>query len=128
MNITVSTKIDNIAKETKEAVIEKATKFVKFCKIRKTEIVMDKEAELYVVEFVVSSERGGTIIAKSKADEWPIAIEHASEKIEKQLRRLKGKVKSHRMKKYKDTDASSDEAAQKEEETYEEVVDKMKNS
>ncbi|NUM33337.1 MAG: ribosome-associated translation inhibitor RaiA [Candidatus Brocadiae bacterium] len=132
MKINLLTKLENIPQETKDYAQEKSKKLEKFYKIRKIDIIMQMEGEKYEVEMVVSPERGSQIVASSLGEEWAPAIDSVLEKAERQLRKLKEKVKSHRLKKAKPeaetTKAEKEEKAPKEEEdTYEKVVNKMKN-
>ena len=123
MNITVSARHSNIPENTKEYAREKAEKLEKYYTLRKAEIIMDIEGDEYIVEVVAIPDHGkGPVVGHSKADEWFAAIDQAHDKVERQLRKLKGKVKSHRVKKHK---SERTEKVQDEEETYEDVVDKM---
>ena len=124
MDIKITSKLDNITQETKDYAVDKAEKLQKYYKLRKVEILMTMEGEKYQVEIVVSPEKGGTIVAQSISEEWFSAIDSTIDKVERQLRRLKDKVKSHRLKKHK---AERETSPQEEEETYEDVVDKLKS-
>ena len=124
MNINLTSKLDNIPQETKDYAVDKSQKLKKYYILRKVEILMDMEGEKYKVEIVVSPEKGGTIVAQSSAEEWLGAIDSTIDKVERQLRRLKDKVKSHRLKKHK---GDRETSHREEEETYEDVVDKMKS-
>jgi len=123
LNITITTKVTGVSEETKKYTEEKMEKLEKFCKLRKVEIVMEKEGEEYKVDVVVAPERGTTIAASSKAGDWPSAVEDVTDKLERQLRRLKEKTKSHRLKKGQPQPPSNQED---EEETYKDAVNKMK--
>lgn len=131
MNITLSARHSSISENTKKYAKEKVEKLAKFDKLRKVSIVMDVEGENnYTIEIVVHPERGGkAIVANSKASEWFAAIDQACDKIERQLRKFKEKVKSRRLKKSKMElkEDSRDSRAEKEEreETYEDIVDQM---
>lgn len=122
MNINIITKLENITTETKTYATEKGKKLEKFYKLRKLEIFMDMEGEQYSVQFVVSPERGGnTIVGAAKASDWPSAIDQASDKVERQLRKHKEKVKSHRIKKQR---TEGKDTSKDDEESYDDVVDR----
>jgi len=133
LKINLLTKLENITQETKDYANEKAKKLEKFYKIRKVDIIMQMEGEQYEVEMVISPERGSMIVASSLGEEWLPAIDGVLEKAERQLRKLKEKVKSHRLKKAKpEAETTTPEKEEKtttkeEEDTYEKVVSKMKN-
>ena len=123
MNITLTTKLENISSETKEYALEKASKLEKFHRLRKIEVIMDMEGENYTVQIVAYPDRGGSPIAgASNAQEWLSAIDSANDKVERQLRKLKEKVKSHRFKKYK---GESEPYSREDEETYDDAIDQM---
>lgn len=127
MNITINSRNSNIPQNTRDYATEKAKKLDKFYKLRKISIVMEVEGETYRVEIVAYPERGGNrIIGNSINAEWFSAIDQASDKVERQLRKLKGKVKSHRMKKQVIPEAP--EKPEEKEETYKDIVDKMEES
>ena len=131
MDIIITSKTDHITKKTKDYAFDKANKLEKYNNIRKIEVIMDQEGKNYFVEFLVSPERGDILVAKTQEEEWFSAIDLASDKIEKQLRRLKEKIKKHRGRKNKNVselEINTNIDENKEEETYEEVVEKMKNS
>ena len=131
MKTNLVPKLENITQETKDYALEKSKKLEKFYKIRKIDIIMQMEGEKYEVEMVVSPERGSLIVASSLGEEWMPAIDSVLEKTERQLRKLKEKVKSHRLKKAKPEAETTNEEKEppkvKEEDTYEKVVNKMKN-
>lgn len=123
MNITLSARYEKIPQNAKDYALEKAEKLEKFYRLGKTSLVMDVDGESYSLEIVVTPERGGkTIVANAKSAEWFSTIDQALEKIERQLRKTKEKVKERRGKKQaSDKSKGGDE----DEETYEDVVDQM---
>ncbi len=123
MNTTITAKVASANDETKKYAEEKAEKFEKFCKLRKVEIILDKESENFKVDVFAAPEHGSAITASSKGETWNAAIDSVADKVEKQLQKLKEKKKSHRIKKAQPKRAEGDE----EEETYGNIVDKMKN-
>ena len=125
MNITISARHSSIPETTKDYAREKAEKLEKFYRLRKIDIVMDVEGDNYIVEIVASPEKGGkSIVSTAKTPEWFPAIDQATDKVERQLRKIKSKEKSHRMKKYKEKKEDPQTSSNKEE-TYEDVIDKM---
>jgi putative sigma-54 modulation protein len=100
MNIIISTRHTSIPDQTKQYATQKAEKLGKFSRLRILEVIMDKEAENYCVEIMVSPEKGGTpMMGTAQSADWFSAIDQASDKVERQLRKLKDKVKSHHVKK-----------------------------
>lgn len=100
MNIIISTRHTSIPDQTKEYATQKAEKLGKYGRLRKIEVIMDKEAENYCVEIFASPEKGGTpMMGNAQAADWFSSIDQASDKVERQVRKLKDKVKSHRVKK-----------------------------
>ena len=122
MNINITTKLQSITQETKDYATEKAKKLEKF-KLRKIEIIMEMEGEKYSVQMVASPERSGnSVVGSTVAGEWLSAIDGASDKVERQLKKAKDKVKSHRMKKVKESGRK--DGGERDEETYDDVVNK----
>lgn len=109
MNITISTKV-GVPDDAKKYVEEKATKFEKFCKLRKMDAIMDKDGEKYQLDISVALEHGGNdVVASSSGADWLSVTDDVSDKIEKQLRRIKEKKKSHRIKKVQPQKPTDDE-------------------
>lgn len=127
MNITLSARHSSISDSTKAYAMEKAEKLEKFYKLRKISIVMEIKDDQYSIEIVASPERGGNnVVGIAQASDWFAAVDQANDKVEKQLRKLKGKVKSRRMKKQKsETKEGVAEEKKEKEETYEDIVDQM---
>jgi putative sigma-54 modulation protein len=115
----MTTRVENINDETKDYAGAKAEKFDKFYRLRRIEIIMDMEGDQYKVDMVLSPERGGTIVATASAGDWLSAIDNVSDRAERQLRRLKEKVKSHRVKKYR---PEIEGRPEEEEESYDDFV------
>lgn len=99
MNITITAKDERISQSTKDYALEKAEKLEKFYRLRKMNIIMEIEGENYNIEEVATPEKSGTTIqATSQGTDWLKAIDQANEKMESQLRKIKGKAKSRRLK------------------------------
>ena len=62
----------------------------------------DVEGDKYKIELVASPDRGSTYVASSVSDDWFSAIDQACDKVERQLRKAKEKITSHRVKKYRE--------------------------
>lgn len=126
MNITISARNSSIPQNTKDYAHEKAEKLQKYYRLSKISIVMEVEGDNYIIEMVATPEKGGkAAIANAKASEWFAAIDQANDKMERQLRKLKERVKSHRLKKQKPEGASS--KGEEPEETYKDAIDKMED-
>lgn len=101
MNIQLVAKGNKIPQNAKEYATEKAEKLEKFYRLQKVEIIMSPEGEKYSVDIIAHSDGSGTIVGKALAEDWFAAVDQSTDKTERQLRKLKEKVKSHRIKKYR---------------------------
>lgn len=100
MNITIKARHTPIPDHTKDYAEKKAEKLEKFYRVKKVEFIMDKEGDSYTVQIAVSPDGGGTaLLGYAEGPEWFSAIDEAHDKVERQLLKLKEKVKSHRVKK-----------------------------
>lgn len=112
MNITITTKV-SVPDDAKKYVEDKAPKFEKFSKLRKIDAIMDKDGEKYKLDISVALEHGGSdVVASATGADWLSVTDDVSDKIEKQLRRIKEKKKSHRIKKVQPKQSSEEEEQQ----------------
>lgn len=104
MNINITVRNSEINQKTKNYIESKVQKLGKY-KLRRVEAIAEFEGtknsqNQYKLEIVISPERGGTIVATARSGEWSGAIDQAIDKAERQLRKAKEKIKSHRVKKF----------------------------
>ncbi len=101
MNINISVRHEEVTEQTKLYTYAKIQKLEKY-RLQRVEVVMVSEGEKYKIEVVAfPSSRGNQVVASALADDWYSAIDQASDKAERQLRKYKEKITSHRVKKYK---------------------------
>lgn len=104
MNINITARNSEISQQTKNYIEDKVQKLGKY-QLRRAEAIAEFEGtkdsqNQYKIDIVVSPERGGTIVATARSGEWFGAIDLAIDKVDRQLRKAKEKVKSHRVKKF----------------------------
>ena len=104
MNINITIKNCEITQNTKDYIEEKVEKLDKY-NLRRVDTIAEFEEtkdinSQYKIDIVVSPEKGNTIVATARAGEWFGAIDQVVDKVERQLRKMKDKIKSHRVKKY----------------------------
>lgn len=76
---------------------EKAEKVAKFLKQEvRVEVLIEKIHDQHEVEMIVSGYRGPVIVSHVHKEEPRAAIDLAIDKVEEQLRRMKGRRKSHK--------------------------------
>lgn len=99
MDINITAKHSDVTQSAKNYANEKVSKLDKF-KLRRADVVMDQEGDNYKIEIVAHADRSGTIVATATGEEWFSAVDLTMDKIERQLRKVKEKATSHRVKKY----------------------------
>ncbi|MBI4577419.1 MAG: ribosome-associated translation inhibitor RaiA [Planctomycetes bacterium] len=129
MNITISGRHVEVSSAMRDFVEEKVERLERYLnRIRKIDVVMSVEAGKSTVELIVSTKRGQNLVAQAGHDDMYAAMDLVLDKVERQLTKVKEKLKSHRLRKAEPepgsvrTDAASGEEA---EETYDEVVERM---
>jgi putative sigma-54 modulation protein len=66
-----------------------------FPRIEHVHVVLEIEKTNHIAEFIVQAGRGGRIEAREVTDNLRVSIDRAAEKVGKQLRRGRQKVKDH---------------------------------
>jgi putative sigma-54 modulation protein len=96
MNIITTGRHVKVTEAMKSYASEKASKFERiWSAIDKVSITMDIEHDTHVVEAVVHVQGGENIAAQAKESDMYAALDIIEDKVEKQLRKLKGKQQSH---------------------------------
>lgn len=97
MNIEITGRHDRITDDIQGYARSKAEKVTKFLKSNvRVEVVLDHEHDQYQVEMIVSGHRGPRIIGSVSHDDARAAVDLTIDKVEQQLRKLKGRRKDHR--------------------------------
>lgn len=104
MNSNITVRNSEVSQETKDYIQDKVHKLGKYS-VRRVETIAEfrntKDAQnQYKVEIVATPEKGNTVVGTARAGEWFGAIDQALDKVERQLRKMKEKSKSHRVKRY----------------------------
>lgn len=94
-------------------------------RVARVEVVADHAHESPEVELIVHMRRGKPMVAKHQGDTFAATIDLLVEKMEKQLKRHKEKLKDHKVKGAKGAPAAKAKGKKgSDEETYQEVVRK----
>ena len=107
---------------------EKASKLDRFFNgIQHVDMVMDVSGLTHLVETSVVLAQGLKLVGKAQAEDMYAAIDQAENKLEKQIRRFKSRLKDHRDRSRIGTEnvPSNNNEASDEEATYERVVREM---
>ena len=82
--------------EVKDYATEKVERLARY-HLSKMDVVLSSEADGYRAEFIASSRRGKTFVSHAEHENYPGAIDLATEKLERQLSRTKGKAREKRV-------------------------------
>ena len=97
MNIRVTGRTDDITPGMKQKAQEKVTKLLRFYdRITWVDVVLGGDKDRRVAEVTAGLNRGNTIVGKAKSGDVYAAIDLAVDKIARQLRKHKEKLKNHR--------------------------------
>jgi putative sigma-54 modulation protein len=91
-------------------------------RVRRIEVVADHAHDKPQVEILVHMRRGTPLVAKESGDSFSATIDALVEKMEKQLKRQKEKRKDHKVPGARRAAVRGGRTAERQEETYEEVV------
>jgi putative sigma-54 modulation protein len=94
MNILVKAPHMPVTDAIRQRVEGKVAKLPRFYdSVQNVEVVLDKEAKMFVVEIIVTARRRNTFVAKSRDDDMYSCLDDCLDKISQQLRRHKDKVR-----------------------------------
>ncbi len=97
MQISVTGRRVEVTDEIRGYVHEKADKLAKFYdRIHEIEVVLDLESGELTAEMIVRADRKRTFVASESGPEFSVLIDHIAEKLERQLKKLKEKRRSHK--------------------------------
>lgn len=125
MNIMITGRHVTVTEAMKTYAHEKASKFERIWSgINNVQITMDVEHDSHIVECVVHISGGENIAANVQESDMYGALDVMEDKVERQLRKLKGKVQDHhpRMKSSESAASGSDEPS------YQDIVNEELNS
>jgi len=97
LDIEITGRHVNVKLDIEQYAREKAEKVAKFLKDRgRVEIILDHERDKFLVEIIVSGQRGMVIVSHVQHPDARAGIDLAVDKTEQQLRKHKGRLKGHR--------------------------------
>ena len=99
MDIQVTARRVHLTPEVKEVVEEKTGRLSKYLeKINRVEVVLDGEERRgnYTVEIIVHTQRGPHVVSTGKEDNLISALDSVLEKVERQLKKFKGRKRTGR--------------------------------
>lgn len=129
VHIDVTARHGHVSDGMREYAVKKAGKLSRFHdRIKRIQILLDDPKKESEVEMVVHVESGGTMVAKERAGVFHEAVDLLVEKIEKQLKKDKERLKDHKIEGGRAATAKPARTGKKgesePEETYDDVVRK----
>lgn len=126
MQINLTARSDDITQPMKDYALKKADKLDKyFGRVNSIEVVLDSEKERWNAEIIVSAPQKNRLVASEETDDIYAAIDQVVDKMERQLKKVSGKLKQHHSEaKVIAMQAPLPDDEEEEEETYQDVVDK----
>jgi putative sigma-54 modulation protein len=125
LNIKITGRTEAVTAGMKKKAAEKVAKFTRFYdRITWVDVILAADNERKTVEMTAGVNRGTKIVGKAESDDMYAAIDLAVDKVTRQLRRHKEKIKSHRPKRADASEESVPEDAP--EPTYEDVIEEMR--
>ncbi len=124
MQIHVTARAEDITNSMKKYAEEKVQKLEKyFARIHTLDVILAKEHEQFVAEIKVTAGRGKeALVSKKKHEDMSASIDFVVDKMERQLTKLKEKVRDHRSGGVSEASASGEGTAPDNEETYDDVI------
>ncbi len=100
MNIQITSRHSKVSKDTQAYLKQELENLDKYYdRITSSRVILDNEHINKTVEIIVSVQ-GSTVNAKAKSDNLGKSVDDALQKVIRQLKKFKGKIKTH--KKYKE--------------------------
>ena len=126
MNINVTGRGDNVTAGMKKKAAEKVDKLNRYYdRITWIDVLLEDDSVRKVVEVSAGLNRGATIVGKAEADDMYTAIDLALDKVTRQVRRHKEKLKGHRARK---EPAVPEADTPDTEPSYQDVIEEMRDS
>ncbi len=127
MNIKITGRTEGVTKAMKKKASVKVAKLMKFYgRITWVDVKMDVEQQRNTVEVSAGLNRGATVVGKAESTDMYAAIDLATDKIARQLRRHKEKLSDHRPRRSETPPVVEDEEGQ--EPTYDDVIRELRDS
>ena len=100
MRVQIAVKHMDISEAMKDYAEERAAKLEHyFDRINSMKVVLNRDANLYSAEMICGGARGKILVAHEKNKDVFAAMDLVTDKMERQLTKLKEKVKGHHVKK-----------------------------
>jgi ribosome hibernation promoting factor len=125
LNIKITGRTEDVTAGMKKKAAEKVAKVTKYYdRITWVDVILGVEQDRKSVEVSAGLNRGTTIVGKAESDDMYTAIDLAVDKIARQIRRHKEKIKNHRPKR---SEVPAEPLAEEDTEpTYEDVIEEMR--
>lgn len=115
MNITMTGRHVEIRDEVRDYVTEKADKLSRFYdRIHEVEFVLDLDFDQFTAELIVRTDRKHTLVASETGPEPVVLVDVIMDKMERQLRKHKEKLRNHKHDGKTDVLNGMDDAAERE--------------
>ena len=123
MQVNVSGRHSSISPEVRDYATDRAEHLQKFYnRITNIDVIIDHEKDTHTVETVAHVEHGSTLVAKHKGEGLMIVMDATFDKLERQVRKLKDRVRRRRPH-HGAKAPETVEAVEPEEDEFEEDVD-----
>ena len=128
LNVEVSGRHFQMTADIEEYAREKVTRVAKYLKQDvRVQVVLEQEGDKYQAEMIVSGYRGPIIVSHVQHDELHAAVDLAIDKMEQQLRKLKGRRQAHQGESLSDAPGGPGGEDEDPEVSYEDVIDEELN-
>lgn len=96
MNVEITGRHAHITEDIQDYARRKTERITKFLKDNaRVEVVLDHDHDQYQAEMIVSGHRGPVVVGHVSHEDPRAAVDLTVDKVEKQLRKLKGRRKDH---------------------------------
>ena len=100
MRVQIAVKHMDISESMKDYAEERAAKLEHyFDRINSMKVILNRDGNLYTAEMICGGARGKSLVAQEKNKDVFAAMDLVTDKMERQLTKLKEKVKGHHVKK-----------------------------
>jgi putative sigma-54 modulation protein len=111
LNIRVTGRTEDVTSGMKQKAQQKVSKLLRFYdRITWVDVVLGGDKERRVAEVTAGLSRGNTVVGKAKSTDMYAAIDLAIDKIARQLRKHKEKLKDHRPRRAGSSEAPPEES------------------
>ncbi|MCC6740779.1 MAG: ribosome-associated translation inhibitor RaiA [Planctomycetia bacterium] len=100
MRVQIAVKHMDITEEMKDYAEERAEKLEHyFDRVNSMQVILNRDGELYSAEMICGGARGKQLVAQERHKDVFAAMDLVTDKMERQLTKLKEKVRGHHVKK-----------------------------